>query len=486
MKKLPMLKKANLYILNTAFLLILMAGCKTYKPVTGSDAAANLPGAFGSSKDTTTIAALPISQFFADQKLISLIDTALKANPDMLTALQRVEASRANLRFSASKLLPTVNIAANAGLEKYGDYTQNGVGNYDTNFSQNINGNQHIPNPTPNYFLGFQSSWEVDLWGKLGNQKKAAFARFLASQSGYRLITTQLTAQIAGLYYQLLALDAELAIIKKNIALQDNALEIVKIQKLGGRATELAVQQFEAQLARTKGLQYTTLQQITETENHLNFLSGSFKGKITRDTSIMKIALPVIIGAGVPSQLLLNRPDIRAAELELTAMNADIKTARASFFPTLTLTPYAGYNSFNAGLLFNPGSFTYGLIGGLTAPVFNRKGIKAEYERTIAEEKIAVYNYQKTILSGFQEVNNNLSGISNYKQAFEFKQQELQALNNALSVANDLYLVGRANYLEIITAQRSVLDAELELTNIKRNIFLSSVNLYQAVGGGWR
>jgi outer membrane protein TolC len=167
-------------------------------------------------------------------------------------------------------------------------------------------------------------------------------------------------------------------------------------------------------------------------------------------------------------------------------MNADIKAARASFFPTLTLTPYAGYNSFNAGLLFNPGSFTYGLIGGLTAPVFNRKGIKAEYERTIAEEKIAVYNYQKTILSGFQEVNNNLSGISNYKQAFEFKQRELQALNNALSVANDLYLVGRANYLEIITAQRSVLDAELELTNIKRNIFLSSVNLYQAVGGGWR
>jgi outer membrane protein TolC len=137
-------------------------------------------------------------------------------------------------------------------------------------------------------------------------------------------------------------------------------------------------------------------------------------------------------------------------------------------------------------LLFDPASFTYGILGGITAPIFNRKAIKAEYERTIAEQKIAVYNYQKSILSGFQEVKNNLSGIENFNRAFEFKQQELQSLNNALSVANDLYLVGRANYLEIITAQRSVLDAELELAGIKRDIFLSSVNLYQAVGGGWR
>ncbi|MDN3583510.1 TolC family protein [Mucilaginibacter flavus] len=481
-----MLKKAHLYIFPSALALILAAGCKSYKPVTAQEAASSLPASFNGGTDTTTAAVLPVSQFFADKRLVNLIDTALKANPDILTALQRVEASRSNLRFNAAKLLPTINLAANAGLEKYGDYTQNGVGNYDTNFSQNINDKQHIPNPTPNYFLGFQSSWEVDLWGKLSNQKKAAYARFLASQSGYRLVTTALTAQIAGLYYQLLALDTELGIIKKNINLQNNALEIVKIQKLGGRATELAVQQFEAQLMRTRGLEYTTIQQVTETENQLKFLTGSFTGKVARDTSIMSIKLPSVLGAGVPSQMLLNRPDIKAAELELTAMNADIKAARANFFPTLTLTPYVGYNSFNAGLLFNPASFTYGLIGGLTAPIFNRKGIKAEYERTIAEEKIAVYNYQKTILSGFQEVNNNLSGINNYNQAFEFKRRELLALNNALSVANDLYVVGRANYLEIITAQRSVLDAELELANIKRNIFLSSVNLYQAVGGGWR
>ncbi|MBE9583530.1 efflux transporter outer membrane subunit [Mucilaginibacter sp. JRF] len=480
-----MLKKANQYIIPVAFAAVCFAGCKNYKATT-AEANIKMPDTFTGSADTTSIAKLPLKEFFTDQNLINLIDSALGSNPDILTALQRVEVARANVRFNASRLLPQINATANAGVEKYGDYTQNGVGNYDTNFSPNINDKQRIPDPVPNYFLGFQTSWEVDLWGKLSNQKKAAYARFLASQSGYRLVITSLTAQIAQSYYQLLALDTELKIIKKNIGLQDKALEIVKIQKLGGRATELAVQQFQAQLLRTKSLEYSTRQQIKETENQLNFLTGNFDKPISRDTSINTATLPGVLSAGVPSQLLLNRPDVQAAELELAAMNADIKTARRSFLPSLTLTPYVGYNAFKSSLLFDPGSLTWGVLGGLTAPIFNRKALKADLERTIAESKVAVYNYQKTILSGFQEVSNGLNGIENYNKFYQLKQEELKSLNNALSVANDLYLVGRANYLEIITAQQSVLEAELDLANTKRNIFLSAVNLYQAVGGGWR
>ncbi|RCH55106.1 TolC family protein [Mucilaginibacter hurinus] len=480
-----MLKKALHYILLSIPAILVTTGCQNYKVAT-TTANIKLPATYTGVTDTLSIARLPIKQFFADPYLVNLIDTAIAANPDILTALQRVEMAKANLRFNASKLLPQINITGNAGVEKYGDYTMNGVGNYDTNFSPNINNNQRIPNPVPNYFLGFQSSWEIDLWGKLNNRKKAAYARFLASNHGYRLVITSLTAQIAQAYYQLLALDTELGIIKKNIGLQENALEIVKIQKQGGRATELAVQQFQAQLLRTKGLEYSTRQQIKETENRLNFLTGGFDRPVARDSSITSAALPPLLAAGIPSQLLLNRPDIQAAELELKAMNADIKAARANFLPSLTLTPYVGYNAFKAALLFDPGSVTYGVLGGLTAPLFNRKMLKAELERTIAESKVAVYNYQKNILAGFQEVSNGLNGIENYNRFYRMKEQELQALNNALSVANDLYLVGRANYLEIITAQRSVLDAELELANTKRNIFLSAVNLYQAVGGGWR
>jgi outer membrane protein TolC len=167
-------------------------------------------------------------------------------------------------------------------------------------------------------------------------------------------------------------------------------------------------------------------------------------------------------------------------------MNADIRVARAAFFPSLTLSGAVGYNAFAANLLFNPGSVVYGLAGGLTAPVFNRKAIRADYERTIAEGKQALYAYQKTILTGFQEVTNSLKGINNYDAFYRLKQAEVEALNKAVTVAGDLYLVGRASYLEVITAQRSVLDAELEMTAAKKNIYLNAVNLYRAVGGGWR
>lgn len=475
--------------LSAVFLLIylttLTTGCSNYKAVTLSSNL-RLPDTFNAVKDTGSVAHLPIATFFTDSFLVKLIDTAIKANPDILSALQRIEIADANLKYRGGALLPAVNLNANAGLEKFGDYTMNGVGNYDTNLSPNIDKNQHIPNPTADYFLGLKSSWEVDLWGKLRNQKKAAYNRFLASQNGYKMVVTSLAAQIATAYYQLEALDYELKLIRKNIVLQNHALEIVKIQKLGGRATELAVQQFLAQLKRTQSMEFETMQQITETENLLNFLTGRFGQPIPRDTSISKVALPYAVNAGVPSKLLLNRPDIKEAELELKAMNADIKAARAAFFPSLTLTPYVGFNAFAASLLFNPASFTYGLIGGITAPLFNRKQIKADYQRTVAEGKQAVYNYQKTILSGFMEVMNSLKGIENYRNYFNLKQQEVQALSNAVSVSNDLYLVGRANYLEVITAQRNVLDAELELANTRRNIFIASVNLYRSVGGGWK
>lgn len=466
-------------------LLCLIAACSPLHTLTVAPPKP-LPATYEGAGDSLNVAALPVSNFFSDAFLVQLIDTAMQANPDVLSALQRIEAANASLRYNGLQLQPAITLNAEAGLERYGDYTMNGVGNYDTNLSPNINGDQRIPNPTPNYFLGFRSSWEVDLWGKLRSRKKAALNRFLASQSGLKLVTTALTADIATNYYQLLALDNELKIIRKNIVLQSNALEIVRVQKLGARATELAVQQFLAQLRRTQALEYQTLQQITETENQLNVLTGRFIQPVYRDTSINTLKLPTVLKAGVPSQLLLNRPDIRQAEFELQAMNADIKAARAAFFPSLTLSPYVGYNAFASSLLFSPGSFTYGLLGGITAPIFNRRRIKADYDRTVAEGRQALYSYQKTVLTGFQEVMNSLKSIENCNQMYTRKQQEVQALNNAVSVANDLYLVGRANYLEVITAQRNVLDAELELANTKRNIFIGAINLYRAVGGGWK
>jgi multidrug efflux system outer membrane protein len=464
---------------------LVLAGCSGYKAVT-LKTANNLPDTFSRAADTDNSGSVPLRSFFKDAYLLRLIDSAMVANPDMLSAWQRIQMARARLKYNKSLRLPSVNLNVSAGIEKYGAYTMNGVGNYDTNLSPNINGQQHIPDPATDYFAGFRSSWEVDLWGKLKNQQKASLARFLVSQNGYQLVKTTLAGEIATQYYRLLALDLESGIILKNISLQEKALEIVKVQKLGGRATELAVQQFAAQLAHTRGLQFTNAQQIAETENELRLLTGRFNGPVLRDTSIIALGMPQKLSIGIPSQLLLNRPDIRQAELELKAMNADIRSARAAFFPSLTLTPYVGYNSFKTALLFNPSSAVFGIIGGLTAPVLNRKRIKADYEYKIAEGTAALYNYQKAVLSGYREVMDNLQGMENYSKYFDLKKQQVQSLNNAVAVSNDLYLVGRASYLEVITAQRNVLDAELELADAKKNIYLSEVNLYRALGGGWR
>lgn len=460
-------------------------GCSNYKAVTFKPTVA-LPDTFKKQQDTLTSANLPVHLFFTDGYLLKLIDSAMTSYPDVLVAFQRIQIAGGQLKYNKSLRLPQVDLNLSAGIERYGDYTMNGVGNYDTNLSPNINSNQHIPTPTTDYFAGFRSTWEVDIWGKLKNQQKASLAHFLATQNGFQWVKTELAAAIATQYYKLLALDIESAIIQKNIRYQENALEIVKIQKLGGRATELAVQQFVAQLAHTRALYHSTAQQIVEAENQLKLLTGRFSQKIDRDTSIMALGVPEQLKTGVPAQMLLNRPDVRQAEYELLAMNADIRSARAAFFPTLTLTPYVGYNAFKAALLFNPASAVFGIVGGLTAPVLNRKKIKAQYNTKLAEARIALSNYQKTALIGYKEVMDNLKGMENYAKYYEMKQQEVTALRNAVAVANDLYLVGRASYLEVITAQRNVLDAELELAVSKKNIYLSKVNLYRALGGGWK
>jgi multidrug efflux system outer membrane protein len=476
----------HIVALPLALLVLGFGSCGNYKAVTIKSQVA-LPDTFKLVTDTATVATTPVHSFFTDKFLLTLIDSAMAHYPDMLSAYQRLQVAEAQLQYNKSLRLPTVNLNLNAGAERFGDYTMNGVGNYDTNLSPNINSDQRVPtSPTPDYFVGFRAAWEVDIWGKLKNQQKAALARYLATQQGYQWVKTALVANIATQYYQLLALDIELSVIQKNIKYQENALDIVKIQKLGGRATELAVQQFAAQLANTRALYHSTTQQIVEAQNQLSFLTGDFSKTISRDTSIMALRLPVQLQTGIPAQMLLNRPDIRQAEYELLGMNADTRSARAAFFPTLTLTPYAGYNAFKTALLFNPGSAVFGIIGGLTAPVLNRKRIKADYNTKLAEAKIALSNYQKAALSGYKEVMDNLNGMQNYAQYYQQKQQEVTALQNAVSVANDLYLVGRASYLEVITAQRNVLDAELQLAVSKKDIYLSEVNLYRALGGGWR
>jgi NodT family efflux transporter outer membrane factor (OMF) lipoprotein len=461
-----------------------LTGCKVFEPLPSSSAV-KVPTSFTGKTDTLSVGNMARKDFFTDAVLVSLIDTALRNNLDLRMATQRIEMARTQVWLGKGAFLPSINAVATAGVDKFGDYTMNGVGNYDTNLSDNIDSDRRIPNPTPDYFLGLRSSWEIDVWGKLRNQKRAAYARFLATEKARHLITTALVAEVGSLYYELLALDNEMEVVRKNIRLQETAVEMITIQKEGGRANELAVKQFTAQLLNTRSLEVQLRQQLVETENLLNLLLGRYPQPIVRGKPIRAQEVPADVQAGVPSNMLRRRPDIQQAELELVAAKADVQAARAAFLPSLTLTSYMGFNSFRSAMFFNPGSLAYGALAGLSAPLFNQNRLKASHRRALAENMGAYYGYQKTVINGFREVVTSLNGIVNYGQVSSLKAQELETLSQAVTDSKVLFKAGSASYLEVITAQRTVLEAELGLVQAKKQQFLSLIELYRALGGGW-
>ncbi|TLV00814.1 efflux transporter outer membrane subunit [Dyadobacter luticola] len=465
-------------------LTLLLAGCKLTQPVEQSKRI-DAPKTFAGQTDSTGIGNMQWRTFFQDQKLVALIDTALKNNLDLKMAVQRIEMSRSNILAAQGALLPSISGDVSGGGRKFGDYTMDGVGNYDTNFSENLNTDRRLPGPfMPDYFVGLRSAWEIDIWGKLKNQKKAAYTRFLASEKARQAIVTGLIAQVATSYYELLALDTELRIIQRNIALQQSAVETVKIQKEGGRANELGVQQLTAQLLNTQSLEFDVRQKIIASENSLNTLIGHFPEEIVRDTTLVQV-LPDVVQAGIPSQMLKRRPDIQQAQLDLQANYADQQAAQLAFLPSLNITAFLGFNAFKSSLLFSPGSMAYSALGGLTAPLVNRKALKGNQKRAEAASLEALYAYNKSVLTAFQEVSTSLKKLENTKRINEFKQQEVATLRLAVTTSKDLFSTGYATYLEIIAAQRSVLDAELNLTNVRKEQLLALIELYRSLGGGW-
>jgi outer membrane protein TolC len=299
------------------------------------------------------------------------------------------------------------------------------------------------------------------------------------------LIVTSLVAALAQGYYNLLGLDTELKIVRKNISLQQQALEIVVAQKEGGRANELAVQQFRAQLLNTRGIEYRILQERTQIENELNAIAGRYPQQIVRDTAL-PASVAVSIAAGLPASLLTARPDVQQAEYDMQTSNEMVLAARAAFLPSLTINPYLALNAFTPALLFNAGSVAYGVAGGLTAPLFQQRRLKAQFVIANAASKEAVYNYQQKLLNAYSEVATQLNAVENFKKAYALKMQEVQELQAAVTSARELYLTGYATYLEVITAQKYVLDAELQLAEQKKNIYISMIQLYRSLGGGWQ
>ena len=470
-----------IYLILSIFISFAFASCKSLDtkllvPVK------ELPNAFSINTDSSNLAKIDWRNFFSDNSLASLIDTSLNNNQDLQIALQKIEIARANVRSSKGALLPQIGLNIGDGIRKYGRYTMDGAGNISTE----IIPGKIVPIDLLNYNAGLQASWETDIWGKIRNQKKSATAQFLASIEGINFVKSNLIAEIAIAYYELLALDNELEIFDQTIIKQQESLEIVKAQKDAGRANELVVQQFTSTLIQSQVLEKETAQKILMMENKINFLCGRYPQVIVRQKSILKDEPNLAFSSGVPSQLLQNRPDIRAAAFQVQASKFDLRVAKSSFYPTLTITSGIGFQAFDPSYLFiSPASLTYSLLGNLVAPLINRNALKAKFNYAKANQLTAMYTYQKSILNGYVEVTNEISNIQNLQEIRNLKKQQNELLILSVETSGELYKYGRANYLEVLMAQQNSLQTKLDLINSNKRQRISSVNLYKALGGGW-
>jgi len=461
-------------------LLINITACKI-PAITGKEENKNVPAYY---KDTLTSTNNDVSiqwrKYYADPFLISLIDTALKNNQELNITLREIEIDRNEIKARKGEYLPFVNFVGAAGYEKTPRYTWNGLSEEDLKANP-----EKGPKYIGDFMIGVYASWELDVWGKLRKAKKAAVLNYLSSTEGKNFMVTNIIAEISSSYYELLALDNLLAIIHQNIELQKNALRIVKLEKDAAKVSQLAVNRFEAQLLNTENLAFDIQQRIIETENKINFLTGRFPQRIQRTNDTFNDIAISPLQTGIPSQLLQNRPDIRRAELALAASKLDVEVARANFYPSFRLTSVFNLSAFNPSVIIRPESILYNLAADAVAPLINKNAIKAIYQNANEKQVISAYNYERSILTAYIEVVNQLSKMENYSKSYVVKSKEVDILTQSIDISNKLFTSARADYLEVLLTQREALDSKIELIETKLMQLQAKVNIYRALGGGW-
>lgn len=457
--------------------------CKTPALVNKPANTHALPTIYGANNDTSNIANISWRNYFTDSYLKNLIDTALNNNQELWMVLQEIEMTRNEISARKGEYLPFVNIKGTSSIDKVPRYTNIGAMEANTE----IRPGKEMPDPLPNFGVEAYASWELDIWHKLHNATKASTIRYLATVEGKNFVITNLVAEVANLYYELLALDNQLAIVRQNIELQTNVLAILKAQKEAAKATELAVRKFEAEVLNTKSLQYNILQNITETENKINFLLGRYPQPIPRDPQGLDGKNLPKISIGLPAQLLALRPDIRQAEQNLAAFKLDVNVAKAQFYPTLGLSAGLGYGAYSpAYFLKTPESILMSLAGDVAAPLINKNAIKVAYLNANAKQIQAAYNYEKVVLNAFIEVSNQWAKLKNLDSSYALKSEEVKALTESIDISTQLYKSARADYMEVLLTQRDALDSRFELIETRKQQMNTMVNIYRAVGGGWQ
>lgn len=463
--------------------LVTLSGCAAFDPVVIREQQ-QLPDVYAGLEAgvAATGAKLDWAAWFGDPQLTALVTEALDRNQSLAMAAERVELARAGVTRATGALLPRLDIGVGAGVRRYGLYTMDGAGNATTD----ILPNERVPVNLGDFVVSLQASWEADVWGKLRHQKNAAGEQLLASVEGVHVVATGLVAEVATTWFELLALDRTHETLTRTIQHQQETLEVVKMQRSVGRASELAVKQFEAQLLETQAMELNATQQRFEAEARLNGLLGRFPKPIARPK--LETFEPAGIAAfGVPAELLRNRPDVRLAEHQLEATKYDVKSAQAAYFPNLNLNAAVGLQAFTPAYLFRlPESLIFNFLGGLVAPLLNRTAIEAQLDGTKALQREAMYGYQRAVLAAYVEVINAVANHGSAGRVLALKAEQQSKLAEMIGTADSLYRAGKASYLEVLIAEQNALRTELELIESWRRQHVAAVSLYKALGGGWQ
>lgn len=468
-------KKYQLYLF--AFLVLFVTACSVSRQM--EKPAPDLPVQFrnGSGTDSSSIADMPWKTFFTDPSLQALIDTAIARNFDVQLSLKNLESAQLLLNQSKFAGLPSVSLQTGATLNRPSDNSLNGI-----SLSQFL-GKSYLED----YQTSTGVSWEADIWGKIRNQKTIAQSQYLQTEEVRKTVQTGLVSTVANAYYNLLMLDAQLAVAKKNVLLSDSTLQIVQLQYRAGQVTELAVQQTDAQRLVAAQLIPKLEQAITVQENALSILTGKMPSAINRVNRLQTVVFPENVSAGFPSALVARRPDVREKEIALTVANAQTNIARANMYPAISITAAGGVNAFKASNWFSVPASLFGTVaGGITAPLFNGKRLKTAYELSKVDQEKTVILFRQAVLKAVGEVSDALVSIEKLKEQQSVVDARLTVLQKAVVNAGLLFQNGMATYLEVINAQGNILASELEADAIKRAQLGANVELYRALGGGWK
>jgi len=457
--------------------IIILGSCRIAKEYQKPEV--ELPATFNpvSFADTSSIADVEWKQFFNDATLQSLIAKGIAYNHDLLIATKRIDISRQQLSQANALHLPALNLQIAGQYSRPADNSLNGIS------LKNFVGSSYIEN----YNALASLSWEIDVWGKIKAQKGIALAQYLQTYEGVKAVQTQLVANIAQGYFNLLMLDQQLVIARRNLVLSDSFLIATRLLKDAGITNALAVQQAESQKQAIAILLPQLEQAIALQENALQQLTGQLPGKVQRSKSINDYRYPTSLNTGLPAAVVSRRPDVRSSELSLMIATSQIGIAQANMYPALNITAGGGLESFKASNWFNIPNSLFGLVAGSIAqPIFQRKALRTQLEVSKLQREQVVIEFRQSVLNAITEVSNALVQVQKTEEQEEVAASQVQTLQSAITNAQALFKSDMASYLEVITAQAASLQAQLNLVSLQRQRWGAVVELYRALGGGWK